>query len=325
MNLVILTAEQKRYMAERGIDTCITSHFTLPYQLVIPRNLYEFNTRDDFFDLLPNRHRKVCVQVQNKWIENQSVALRESTISAGGSKETKYTVISSEINILVESFVDEKDKLNSEYNSDGSVLTISIVQAAMEHFFNKYNEACNGEHIVIPCIYDWSMVNSSYVGFDRRTGDVTIMSGHVEPASGLKGGSSGNLRETINNDIIMWRIFYNESKYSYETTDYKKTIIYAAIALETYINAVLDDNNLNEGYMTDKRGNFIPLKKKIRKLINDGFIRPSLGKDEIDNLVKDCVKYRNDIMHGRLYTYSNLRTNAEKAMKAAGILFEGFQ
>jgi len=134
-----------------------------------------------------------------------------------------------------------------------------------------------------------------------------------------------HIDKIINRDFNVWIYFLNYSVYSYRVYDYFSSIVNAAISFESCVNSLIYDNDLlNKGFMTDKKGNYLSLYKKVNKLINNKVIVSSLSLTEIENLINKILDPRNDIMHGKISDLMIMKNKATDSQKAINALYLDF-
>jgi len=90
----------------------------------------------------------------------------------------------------------------------------------------------------------------------------------------------------------------------------KKSIIYTAVAFESFFTNFIHDNISNPGiYETPSRGYFISIGAKVDRLLEDNLLKSELSKQDIST----CI---NDMMHGKIFELTNLRKKAKRSFDA---------
>ncbi|MDR5659878.1 hypothetical protein RH915_10290 [Serpentinicella sp. ANB-PHB4] len=324
MKITLFTKEMNKFRDINNIEMTFSFSFSLPYELKLPERHYYFKTRGKFFYSLPDRERNIILYVKNRVHKNQSIAIRHSTFElSSNGEDTIYSFVSTDIIIMVESFYSEKAYVYKKFDENKDELITDLIQSTMEFFLFKYNESLGGNHFVNPSIYDCSRIACFYV--DRSGRDERSVISPNGRASSCR-YKEESLQENLEKDFQVWKHFYNESKYSYEVYDFMRSIIYVAISLETYITQLIQLYDLeDEGYVKDKKGNFLSLKKRINKLISSGYIKNSIDTKELQVLIDLVMEPRNDIMHGRLNDLMNLRKRAQITKEAIDKIFNNWE
>jgi hypothetical protein len=315
-----------KYMVENNFERAIYTEFSFPYYIKYNSGFYSFETSIDIVSSGKKIKRKVVFLLESYVYNDQKAPLRESTFEVKTNmfslKDNRYKVASTNIHILIQSFEYEREYINGRLNSikgtehkdNENDILFNTLQSCLELILHKYNETTKGVHTINPSVYD-----CSYMPFYYITSSAIIENALIYPNI----GGFGQLDDTdfslsLNKDIIIWRSFYNESIYSFRVYDFKKSIIYSAVALESYIQHVIDSNNIVEPsqYELSERGNFLPLYVKISRLIKDGYIQTSLPRQQLKIEIDNITHPRNKMMHGKLSDFFELKDESKLSINS---------
>ncbi|WP_312095492.1 hypothetical protein [Aminipila sp.] len=308
------------YAKNNPFEMGIFLEFTLPYYLTLNRGFYTFSVKENFFAPYLIKERKITFELDSRCRDSQSVPLREATFQFEPNDlniwNYKYTVFNSGLRILIETFNDERDSIIQQIKNNGKEVMIALMQSCLEFILFKYNETSDGIHAISPSVYDCSHLSFNFV-YSNFIIEYMTITGNLNTIQQVNDDS---FREALNSDIIVWKAFLNESKYAFKTFDYKKSIIYTAIAFESFITSLIYSKTPDPNSYEKEGPNFLTIRTKVHKLMDNNYLKSKLDKSDIDYLINDIAYPRNDMVHGKVFELSNLRQKAEKSIEAFQIL-----
>ncbi|RAV22238.1 hypothetical protein [Paenibacillus contaminans] len=323
--MIHVSPEIKKFITENKFEMAMLMEFSLPYYLILNSGFYSFDAPSDF--VLPeiNKKRKVAFELTSYCHREQEVPLRESTFTVHprslSTVDYRYDVFNTSICIVLESFLDEKEYIAEQLKERSAHYIIDIMQPCLEFILYKYNESAGGLHTISPSVFDCSHL-SYYTFYSNFLLDQFRITPNVNTITQL--GSDSDFRLALQHDVSVWKAFFNESKYAYRTYDFRKSIIYSAIALESYISNIIAGTLNPEAYQRNG-GNHLSIYKKVKFLIRDGYIKSTLSENQIDVLLKKITDPRNDMMHGKVTNFKNLNKQAKDSVDALEDLFNGWR
>lgn len=276
----------------------------LPYLIDIPTDLYIFEVPIDLegeYDS-HNSKRKILFTSCQKWIEGQKVAAIKSVLSYN-FREHSYTNIISKYKVCIELFEDEIDTILIEKNLEKSVK--KIYQTILSFLSIKYNQIKLGNDCINISIEDSGA--PQIMLYKREYNQYKLLNGLIIPSF----SSNKNIKHSeldfnyfLSSADIVWLYYFNMAIYSFDRQDYLNTIIYCAISLESYLNYLIEKNNLHDKY--DQYNDDLKIKDKIpgfftscKFLENNNIIDSNLNKK-----LKECYgglsTQRNAIVHGNI-------------------------
>ncbi|TFB21137.1 hypothetical protein E3U55_09980 [Filobacillus milosensis] len=305
------------FLENNDIDMAIYMDFSLPYYLIINSGFFEFLTSEDFILPSTKRKRRVTFKLSSYAHHNQEVPLREATLSITPNdlshNSFRYTVINTYISILVETFNDEKEMIKDLFENKPHSLVDEIMQPCLEYILFKYNEYTHGKHAISPSVYDCSHLMYCFL-YSNQLVENFVLTPNTSNLGQIK---SDEFINAIKEEVKVWKAFYSESKYSCKTYDFKKAIIYSSVSLESYINYIILSNDLNPSqYEKNAEGNFLTVYAKVSKLVNKGFIQTNYNYKTRNRKINNILDARNDIMHGKLRNFDNLKNKAVKSVRS---------
>jgi hypothetical protein len=322
----VLPQNYKEYMQRNNFEMALFMEFSLPYYLLINSGFYEFMAHEGFVLSQYNKTRKIAFKLESYAHRNQEVPLRESTSSVHvinfNTQKYRYEVFNSTIGILIQSFNSEAEELTQLIRERGRDLSIEIMQSCLEYIIFKYNESTNGLHAIVPSVYDCGHLALYYIHSNCLLKTLNI-SPNMNTISQI---SDTSFKESLKNKIIVWKAFCNESKYAFRTYDFKRAIIYSAIALETFVSSLTHSYITDpEKYEQDDNGNYFSIFKRINLLIRDSFLVSSISNREIMKNVENITKPRNIMMHGHTDNLQNLKETARISIESLNSLLEDWE
>ena len=307
----------EEYAKSNPFEMGIFLEFTLPYYITLNSGFYKFSAKENFFAPHLIRERRVAFELESRCHYSQSVPLREATFTFEPKDlniwNYRYTVFNSGLRILVETFNDEKDAILKGVKNDGKNVIVDLMQSCIEFILFKYNETSDGIHAISPSVYDCSHLSFNLV-YSNFIVEYMTITGNVNT---IQQQNADSFRNALNSDVVVWRAFLNESKYAFKTFDYKKSIIYTAVAFESFItNIIYTKTSDPSKYDISGGTNFLNIKSKVNKLIADNYLKSKLSRSDISSLINDISYPRNDMVHGKILELSNLRDKAERSINA---------
>ncbi|WP_338658806.1 hypothetical protein [Paraclostridium sordellii] len=310
------------YIEQNNIYGEILLNYDLPYFLNTKEACYEMELDTEFLEGFPNKSRKMLINVERKWNENQGVALRGSTFSVGD----RYGFQSSSIQIFIQIYEEEMDLINDLFKDINNFQ--EIMQKSLELFIIKYNINMNGNHFVTPSVSDCSMrCIFLYKNWLRFKEDIN---GHISPNVGSC--THYEMDEHIYNDSLevdIYKYFLNKARYSKRNFDYIDTIVSGAIALESFVYSTIrcflkSEEEVDAYTFDNKKEKYYSVNQLIRKLIKDNYI---INKNAISNTIlakhiSNVLSPRNDLMHGKLRNLEGLNSRAKKSFESLSELFD---
>lgn len=315
--------EFDEYIYKNNIYGEILINYDLPYYLDTKNACYEMLLDTEFFDGFPNKPRKMLINIERKWHENQGVALRGSTFSVGSDN---YGFQSSSIQVLIQVHEDEMDIINNLFKDINSFQ--EVIQKSLEIFIIKYNINMNGNHFVTPSASDCSMTF------------IILYKNWLQYKEDINGYISPNISKSCNYDmgehiydssleIRMYRYFLNKARYSRDNFDYIDTIISGAIATESFVydtirHFISDDNEVDSYTYSEEDNKYYSVFQLIRKLIEDNYLinKNGLSMSKLRTYVSDVLSPRNDLMHGKLKGLEGLNFRAKKSFESLNEIFD---
>ncbi|MCR1876423.1 tetratricopeptide repeat protein [Paraclostridium bifermentans] len=315
--------EFDEYIYKNNIYGEILINYDLPYYLDTKNACYEMLLDTEFFDGFPNKPRKMLINIERKWHENQGVALRGSTFSVGSDN---YGFQSSSIQVLIQVHEDEMDIINNLFKDINSFQ--EVIQKSLEIFIIKYNINMNGNHFVTPSASDCSMTF------------IILYKNWLQYKEDINGYISPNISKSCNYDmdehiydssleIQMYRYFLNKARYSRANFDYIDTIISGAIAIESFVYDTIrhfrsDDNEVDSYTYSEEDNKYYSVFQLIRKLIEDNYLinKNELSMSKLRTYVSDVLSPRNDLMHGKLKGLEGLNSRAKKSFESLNEIFD---
>ncbi|MDK0570332.1 tetratricopeptide repeat protein [Clostridium perfringens] len=314
------------YVNSNDIDAEIVINYDLPYYLNSRDACYKFSLSENFFDCLPNKKRALLINIERKWHEHQSIALRESTFSVGGGE---YGFQSTSVQIFIEIFKEEIEEIDKVFNK--KEFFSELMQKTLELLIIKYNINKNGNYFINASASDCSMIciflYKNWINLKET------INGYISPnTSNSQIYEIGNEKYEDSLDIDIYRYFFNKAKYSSNKFDYIDTIVSGAIALESFIYYVLRNNISTdrdiELYTFDSENNkYYSAFQLIRKLIEDGYLinKNDISYSKIRQYTSDVLSPRNDLMHGKLREFTNLKNKSIKSRDGLIELFNNLE
>lgn len=310
------------YIEKNNIYGEILLNYDLPYFLNTKEACYEMELDTEFLEGFPNKSRKMLINVERKWNENQGVALRGSTFSVGDS----YGFQSSSIQIFIQIYEEEIDLIHDLFKDINNFQ--EVMQKSLELFIIKYNINMNGNHFVTPSVSDCSMrcifLCKNWLQFKE------IINGHISP-----NGSSYThyeMDEHIYNDSLevdIYKYFLNKARYSKRNFDYIDTIVSGAIALESFVYSTIrcflkSEEEVNAYTFDNKKEKYYSVNQLIRKLIEDNYIinKNAMSNTTLAKHISNILSPRNDLMHGKLRNLEGLNSRAKKSFESLSELFD---
>lgn len=314
--------EFDEYIYKNNIYGEILINYDLPYYLDTKSTCYEMLLDTEFFDGFPNNTRKMLVNIERKWHENQGIALRGSTFSVGSDN---YGFQNSSIQVLIQVHEDEMDTINNLFKDIDSFQ--EVIQKSLEIFIIKYNINMNGNHFVTPSASDCSMTF------------IILYKNWLQYKEDINGYISPNISKSCNYDmgehiydssleIQMYRYFLNKARYSRANFDYIDTIISGAIAIESFVydtirHFISDDNEVDLYTYNKEEEKYYSVFQLIRKLIEDNYLvnKNGLSMSKLRTYVSDVLSPRNDLMHGKLKSLEGLNSRAKMSFESLNEIF----
>lgn len=315
--------EFDEYIYKNNIHGEILINYDLPYYLDTKNACYEMLLNTEFFDGFPNKPRKMLINIERKWHENQGIALRGSTFSVGSDN---YGFQSSSIQILIQVHEEEMETINNLFKDINSFQ--EVIQKSLEIFIIKYNINMNGNHFVTPSASDCSMTF------------VFLYKNWLQHKEDINGYISPNISKSCNHDIKehvydssleiqMYKYFLNKARYSRANFDYIDTIVSGAIAIESFVydtirNFISDDNEVDSYTYSEEDNKYYSVFRLIRKLIEDNYLinKNELSMSKLRTYVSDILSPRNDLMHGKLKGLEGLNSRAKKSFESLNEIFD---
>lgn len=313
----------KSYMSDNNISRGIFFEFCLPYCLHL-QGAFDFIADKGFFTTIPDKKRKVIFNIQTRLHNDQKTPTRESTVIVAPNDlkidNYRYGVMVSILSIFVESFPQDDIPFDElEKKDDFSQIIEMISQSILEFILFKYNETNNGCHTITPSYYDCSHLN-----YYRFNNSYEILYNYLSPNVPNIGALNNQLfQESLNKKILVWKEFLNEAIYSDSCCDYKKSLIYAPMSIESLIYYILSKNNIAyNNYFRSDWGKYPSLYNKIKLLIDSNYIYTQLNSSVIKKNLDKITRPRNDLLHGKITNLMSLKNKSNKSILALNFLLE---
>lgn len=291
-----------------GIKNFLTFQCRLPYQLLTNIDVFDINTNMQLSENIKSKNRKIIYAVTDEFIKNQSISSKGSFVECN-SFPNNYSFFITNIDIIIEIDETENKCIDSLFKTQHNSEMTTIFQSVLEIFASKYNEAMAGKDIFNPIAsecganicghYIRNKLNGEY---DNKNFIISTGFGNGIPME----GEQENLREIINEPYKTWKYFYNKSKYSFSKYKNLDCVLYGAISLESYLNYLIQINELEEKFNIikcekEKDGRAIGFFATTRFLKDENVI-----SEEIELILNSVYgkisQYRNDIVHGKINT-----------------------
>lgn len=276
----------------------------LPYLIDIQTDLYIFEVPIDLKGEynLHNPRRRILFTSCQKWIEGQKMAAIKSVLSYNFMNHS-YTNRISKYKVCIELFEDEINNILIDNNLEKSVKM--IYQTILSFLSIKYNQIKLGNDCINISIEDSGA--PQIMLFKKENNQYKLLSCVIIPSFSVNKyikHSELNFKSFLSSGDIVWLYYFNMAIYSFDHQDYLNTVIYCAISLESYLNYLIDTNNLRDEF--EKYNNDLKSKEKIpgffttcKYLKSNKIIDNNLSKS-----LKECYgglsTQRNDIVHGNI-------------------------
>lgn len=307
----------------------------LPYQNLLDMDIYKAKRTFELSErlALPKRERQVIYALSRNCIKDQAIPSKGLIFNYNVSQE-KYSFFTTDIDILVECFEDEHNVILQLYKEESEYHDLSIlIQTTLSFFAHKYNEVVGGSDFFLPFAGECGAFFSYYIVNNMINEIYKLKTGLIIPSITLVDKPHhqyDNLHTEIDKPFLIWKYYFNKAKYSYYVYDNLDCILSTAISLESYLNYLIDINKLRAKYEEHRiqqqkkskssKGFFFTLKF----LFNEDKI--SLQEKElISTTYNKIAKFRNDIVHGNIYSPIQDRKNSTIAYEAVVDLYKNIE
>lgn len=298
----------------------------LPYQNLLDMDIYKATREFELSERLnlPKRTRQVVYALSRNCIKDQAIPSK-GTLFTYNVTEEKYSFFTSDIDILIECFEEEDDIILKLYDEESEHHDLSIlVQTTLSFFAHKYNEVIGGSDFFIPFAEECGALQSYYIVNNVVNEIYKLKKGLI--ISGITlinkpAHKNDNLHDEIDRPFQIWKYYFNKAKHSYYVYDNLDCILSTAISLESYLNYLIDLKCLREQYeyarkqaerkKQSAKGFYFTL-----KFLGEKRIISKHQKDKIAKVYSDISGFRNNIVHGNIYSPIQDRVNAKIAYDA---------
>ena len=317
-----------------SIKRYISFKCRLPYQLITGIDVFKIDTDIKLSKSTIEKNRKIIYAITEEFVKNQAIPSKGDFVECK-SLPSNYSFFITNIDIIIEIHEEESENIKKifsrEINNQEFESTV-ILQSALELFASKYNEALGGKDIFNPLAKECGAEICGY--YERNKIDGEYISNNLIVGVGYIQKSTSkhkqeNLQEIINKPYEIWKYFYNKAIYSYDKCKNLECILFAAIAIESYLSYLISINKLDDIFKEEKR-------EKEKNSNNKNpvglFFTTNFLKNQriIDNNKKKLLNsvygkisgYRNDIVHGKITTPLMSREIALKARDGLESIFE---
>lgn len=306
--------ELLNYIYFRNIDTFILYRLDLPFDLNVNFDFHEILTNDLNVNFLQKTNRLIALKSEKRWQESINICGRDVvSVSIDGAidGDVKYTNSIMSLKIIVPVFKDELGNCLSAFRDDNNrALLISNIMYLLR---NKINEILVEDFNLDVSLY--GAERALIFQLNETKNSFEIISGLMSQGYRLK--KEKRLHQSsytyINNDsICIWRYYANKCEISYNFYQNLDCVLFAAMAIESYINHLyivngLDnhDDNVFKSLKYLKENNLISLDDYKE-------IKSSFGKIHV---------FRNEIVHGKIQSIFQEREKAQEAYETIVAFF----
>lgn len=302
------------YIYFRKLDAFIVFKLDLPFDLNVNFDFQEILVGDLNVDFLSKTSRNIALKSERKWQESINICGRDVvSVSIGGAinGDVKYTNSIMSLMIIIPIYDDELDACTSAFRIDDSrALLISNIMYLLR---NKINEKLVEDFNLDVSLY--GAERALIYKLNRMNGTLRIISGLMSPGYHLnkeKKLPRSAFNSISNDSICVWRYYANKCEIAYNLHQNLDCVLFAAIAIEAYINSVYMFNGLKSN--EDNVFKSLKFLKKNNYIDRDAYgeIKSAFGKIHI---------YRNEIVHGKTNSIFQERKKANDAYESIVGLF----
>lgn len=291
-----------------GIKNFLKFSCRLPYQLLTNIDVFDINVNMQLSENIKLENQKIIYAITEELIEHQAIPSK-GTLWGCNPFSNDYSFFITNIDIIVE--IDEKydEIIDLIFKKVRNVELTTIFQSALEIFASKYNEAMSGKDIFNPIARECGANICGYYKRNKMNGKYEsknfILIANYDDAI-PNDREVENLKDIINEPYKTWKYFYNKAIYSFFKSKNLDCVLYGAISLESYLNYLIERNNLEKKFDVfkeekEKDGKVIGFFATTKFLKNENIISNKI-EAEINSVYGKISKYRNDIVHGKIQT-----------------------
>ena len=234
-----------------------------------------------------------------------------------------YTYETSTIDILLECSDSQLKKINKWVYDDNSNCDELLLRDLLEFFSYKYNLAVFGNDFLESS--ELCVGSYVYYGFyyDKKSEKYEDIGATIKPSLGIIDNSisdSLNFQSVVNNDIPVWKYFYNKTIFCFKTFNNLECVLNAAITFESYVIFVIKNANKYSEYLAKYRG-LLGFNSSIEYAHDSNLLDETLYNNLKNNYEKIGFQ-RSRIIHGVIDTPLFDRTITEDVYNKTIGIFE---
>ena len=302
------------YALCKDLKYSIIYDLDLPFEINAIFNFHEIEINNLNVSFLKKKKRVIVLKSDRSWQESVNICGRNVVsvdLKDYENNKVKYISSITSLQIMVPLFEEEKNNCLTAFNDqDNRALLLSNIMYLIKY---KFNEVLATDFNLD--VSTFGAERAAIYEVDDNLEQLHLIGGLISPKYSFtqeKKMPTGSV-ELINNDsLCMWRYYANKCEISYNLNQNLDCILFAAIAIESYVNYIFKSNG-KENH-DENLFNAIKTLKQEGFLVNgdDRKIKSAFGK------IKD---YRNEIVHGRVDTVLQERRKATMAYDAIVSLF----